>query len=58
MKKLIVTCTAVAFATAFIGCEGAVTEETEPQTPGEELGTDIEEEGGLISEGDDVKAKE
>ena len=55
MKKLIVTCTAVAFATAFIGCEGAATEETEPQTPGEELGTDIEEDDGLISGEDDAK---
>ena len=45
MKKLIVTCTAVAFATAFIGCGGeAIETPTEDDPPTEEVGAGEGEE--------------
>ena len=53
MKKLIVTCTAVAFATAFIGCGGEAIETPTGDDPptedltGEEVGAG-EEEGEAV----------
>ena len=53
MKKLIVTCAAVACAVAFIGCGGADTETLSGEDDGEELSADEDLKDVDPGDGDD-----